>query len=244
MTIWFIFSIVKRRNDLADIAWGLGFVLVAWFSFFSAEQAFSWRSILLSVMISVWGFRLSLHIYKRNKNKAEDSRYLKWRETWGEYFYIRSYFQVFLLQGLFVFLISLPVIYVQSITSTKLNFFDLLGFIIWVTGFIFEAVSDQQLKEFLSSPENKGQIMQDGLWRYSRHPNYFGEVVQWWGIWVVSFGVGASLITLISPILITLLILFVSGIPLLEKKYSGRADFQEYKKRTSIFIPLPPRKIC
>lgn len=238
MSLWFIIAIIKKRNDIADIAWGLGFVLMAWLSFLMA--GYSFKALLANGLVTVWGLRLALHIYRRNQNKPEDSRYLEWRKTWKN-FYLRSYLQVFLLQGIFLFLISLPVMFINHSVSNSFGILEFVGFIVWGVGFYFESVGDSQLKQFISNPSNKGKIMNQGLWRYSRHPNYFGEVTQWWGIFIIALSIPFGLITIISPITITTLILFISGIPLLEKKYSGRKDFEEYKKHTSIFIPLPQK---
>lgn len=239
VTLWFFVSLVKRRNDVADIAWGLGFVLMAWLSFYIS--GFSFKGLLVNSLVTIWGIRLSIHIYNRNKNKPEDPRYLKWRKAWKN-FYLRSYFQVFILQGVFLFLISLPVLFANSSVSNSFGILEIVGLLVWSFGFYFEVVGDKQLKEFISDPANKGRLMDKGLWKYSRHPNYFGEVTQWWGIFIIALSIPGSLFTIIGPVTITVLILFISGIPLLEKKYTGRSDYEEYKKRTSIFIPLPPRR--
>ncbi len=240
MSLWFVVSVLKKRNDVADIAWGLGFVLVSWVSFLVAEN-FSLRAYLVNFVVSIWGFRLAWHIYGRNKGKKEDYRYLAWREQWGTWFYFRSYLQVFLLQGLLLFLITLPVLFINKYAGPTLNFLDLLGLLVWLIGFLLEATGDWQLANFLKNPLNKGKLMQSGLWRYSRHPNYFGEVLQWWGIWLVAINVPLAALSLLGPITITLLILKVSGIPLLEEKMASHPDFAAYKNRTSIFVPLPPR---
>jgi len=239
MTFWFIISVIKKRNDVADIAWGLGFVLIAWLSLFLSD--FSLKALLVNILVTIWGLRLTLHIYTRNKEKPEDSRYQEWRKTWKN-FYLRSYIQIFLLQGVFLFLISLPVIYINYSVSDNFGIFEIIGFLVWGLGFYFESVGDRQLKEFIGNPENKGKIMDKGLWQYSRHPNYFGEVTQWWGIFIIALLLPGSFFTIIGPLTITTLILFVSGVPLLEKKYAGRPDFEKYKKHTSIFLPMPPKK--
>lgn len=240
MTLWFIVSVIKKRNDVADIAWGLGFLLLAWFSFYLS--GYSFKGLLVDGLVTVWGLRLAWHIYNRNKNKPEDPRYLEWRKTWKN-FYFRSFLQVFMLQGIFLFIISLPVIYINHSVSRGFGILDIIGLLVWGVGFYFESTGDGQLKEFISNPNNKGKLMDRGLWKYSRHPNYFGEVTQWWGIFLIALSIPGSIFTIFGPLTITILILFVSGIPLLENKYAGRPDFEEYKKRTSVFIPLPPRKI-
>lgn len=239
MTIWFIISIIIKRNDVADLAWGIGFILVAWFSFLLFGS--SSKALLANSLVTIWGIRLATHIYKRIKSKPEDARYKAWRDTWKK-FYLRSYLQIYLLQGLFMFLISIPIVFINN-TSGDIVLTDFLGLFIWIFGFYFESTADRELSEFVKNPDNKGKLMDKGLWRYSRHPNYFGEVVQWWGIFIMALSIRFGYLTILGPLTITVLILFVSGIPLLEKKYSSRPDFEEYKKRTSIFIPLPPRNL-
>jgi steroid 5-alpha reductase family enzyme len=238
MTVWFMVSVIKNRNDVADIAWGLGFVLMAWVSFYIS--GFSVKAVLVNSLVTVWGLRLAWHIYRRNAGKPEDYRYLAWRKDWGKWFYVRSYLQVYILQGLFLFLIIQPVLFINKNTGT-IGVSDAFGVLVWVIGFYFESVGDKQLKEFVSNPVNKGKIMDKGLWKYTRHPNYFGEVTQWWGMFFIALFIPGALFTITGPLTITCLILFVSGVPLLEKKYTGRPDFEEYKKRTSMFFPLPPR---
>lgn len=240
MNFWFLISLFKKRNDLADEAWGLGFVILAWLSYLITGDL-NLPALLVNILVSTWGFRLFLHIYKRHQGKPEDSRYLIWRKDWGKWFVLRSYLQIYLLQGLMLFLVSIPVLIINRKPENFLNVLSFIGFAIWLIGFFFESVGDSQLSTFIKNPENKGKLMQEGLWKYTRHPNYFGEVTQWWGIWLIVFSVSNSIVGIIGPITITILILFVSGVPLLEKKYAGRADFEEYKKRTSIFIPLPPK---
>lgn len=236
MSSWFLLSVLKKRNDLADIAWGLGFFLLSWISFFLG-QIQGLRGLLACFLVTIWGLRLAWHIHSRNKNKSEDYRYAKWREDWGKWFYLRSYLQVYMLQGVFLFLIVFPVLLINKSLDTSLNFLDIVALVVWLIGFIFESVGDYQLKRFIKNPNNRGQLMQSGLWRYTRHPNYFGEVVQWWGIWLLALSVTNGLFSIIGPITITILILKVSGIPLLEEKMREKPQFAEYARRTSIFIP-------
>lgn len=242
MSGWFLLSIIKKRNDVADVAWGVGFVLVAWISLF-IYGAYGIANVIVALLVTLWGARLALHIALRHRGKLEDYRYSKWREQW-RFFYTRSYFQVFMLQGALLLLVSAPV-WVLNMESVSLSPLILLGLFVWGVGFFFEVVGDLQLRRFLAQPQNKGKLMQSGLWKYSRHPNYFGEITCWWGLWlVVLFSVPISwgLFALIGPLTITILILKVSGVPLLEEKMKSHPDFAEYKRKTSILIPLPPRR--
>ena len=240
MSLWFVVSLLKKRNDVADVAWGLGFVLMTWASFILFDDSGT-RGILVGVLVSIWGLRLAWHIHTRNKGKAEDYRYLAWRKEWGKWFYIRSYFQVYLLQGAFLFLIVSPVLIINKNVGASIGLLDFLGVAVWLLGFYFEAAGDAQLSRFIKDPANKGKLMQDGLWAYTRHPNYFGEVAQWWGIWLLALSTPSGWLGIVGPITITFLILKVSGIPMLEKKMAENPEFENYKKRVSMFLPLPPR---
>ncbi len=239
--LWFLISLIKKRNDVADVAWGLGFVLMAWVSFILSEEQ-STRGFLVGILVSIWGLRLAWYIHKRNKKKKEDYRYFAWRQEWGKWVYLRSYFQVYLLQGFFLFIIFTPVLLVHRSHKIGIGLLDILGIGVWFFGFCFEAIGDIQLAKFIQNPVNKGRLMQGGLWGYTRHPNYFGEAVQWWGLWLIALSVPNGALGIIGPITITFLLLKVSGIPMLEKKMSLNPDFIEYKKRVSVFIPMFPKR--
>lgn len=240
MTAWFGISVWKKRNDVADIAWGLGFILLSWTAFLNSSTQTT-RGAIVAVLVTIWGLRLASHIYKRNKGKTEDSRYLKWRETWGRWFYLRSYLQVYILQGIFLFIISLPIIQVNLKTNVHFGLLDIIGVLVWLFGFVFESVADRELAKFIGDPNNKGKILQTGLWKYSRHPNYFGEVLSWWGIWLMSVSVAGGVYTIFGPITITVLILFVSGVPLLEERMKSREGYLEYVRKTNKFFPWRPK---
>jgi len=240
MSFWFGAAIFFKRNDVADVAWGLGFLVCALYAYLFLGDTFG-QSLLVLFLIAMWAFRLSLHIFIRNKGKKEDSRYQKWREDWGKYFLIRTYFQVFILQGVLMLVVVMPAV-VSIIFGGKITAIDLIGLAVWIIGFFFETVGDYQLSQFVKNPENKGKILRSGLWKYTRHPNYFGEVAMWWGIWIIAISAPLPYLTIIGPLAITFLIIFVSGIPLLENKKKGNPDFEDYKKRTSIFFPLPQKK--
>lgn len=238
MNLWYIVSLLKKRNDVADVAWGLGFVLMAWVSYFLSGDS-STRGLLVCALVSLWGFRLAWHIHARNAGKTEDYRYLAWRNEWGKWFYLRSYLQVYLLQGTLLFLVVSPVLLINRHMGAEFGVLDMIGGVIWLGGFLFEVVGDAQLAQFIQNPENKGKLMQSGLWAYTRHPNYFGEVTQWWGVWLIALSVPNGWLGIVGPLTIAFLILKVSGIPLLEKKMAENPEFAEYQRKTSMFFPLP-----
>lgn len=236
MNILFLLALYKKDNSIADTGWGIGFIGITLYTFF-IYSSYTQRQILATILILTWGMRLATHIYMRNKGKGEDPRYQQWRHYWGNRFIIMSYLQVFMAQGLGMLMIATPVIVINSSRESNLGFFDLLGFVIWFIGFFFETVADYQLYAFLQDPENRGRIMKKGLWQNSRHPNYFGEILIWWGMFVIACNVSYGWVTIISPLTISYLLLFVSGIPLAEKQLAGLKEFAEYEKKTSIFIP-------
>ena len=240
MTLWFAISLIEKRNDVADVAWGLGFVLLAWTSFFLAG-GWETRSLLVNILVIAWGLRLAWHIHARHRGKPEDYRYLAWRHEWGRWFYPRSYLQVYLLQGAFLFVIALPVLMINRSAAGTIGVLDVSAVCVWLFGFVFESVGDAELARFAKDPLNRGKIIQTGLWRYTRHPNYFGEIVQWWGIWLVALGIRGGWFAMIGPLTITFLILKVSGIPMLEKKLAENPAFADYKRRTSVLLPWFPR---
>jgi len=241
MTSFYILSIFIRRADIVDIGWGLGFIMVAWL-IFSLNYSGNISAGIIPLCVTVWWIRLSSHIFQRNRGNPEDYRYAEWRRDWGKTFWIRSYFQIFLLQGLLLFLVSLPLIFTGSITSPYSSIFMVLGFVIWCIGFSFEIIWDAQLAAFKKNPDNKGKLLESGLWKYTRHPNYFWEVTLWWWIWVMSLAFAPHWWTIIWPCTISFLIYFVSGIPLLEKKLMKHPEFPQYSKRVSKFVPFFPKK--
>ncbi len=243
MTLVFFVALLKRDNGIVDIGWGIGFILVSFYAFLQTAPYFT--DLIVTILVFIWGLRLSYNIFLRNWDKEEDFRYKNWRESWGKIFILRSYFQIFIFQGIMMFLIVSPVLYINIAAETN-TLFLILGTLVWLIGFLFETVGDEQLRQFKANPENKGKVMQYGLWKYTRHPNYFGEAVMWWGIWIITFGVFYSDVVqpwyfLVSPVLITFLLRFVSGVPLLEKKMMEREEFVEYAKKTNPFVPWFPK---
>lgn len=249
MTMLFFIALIKKDNSIADIGYGVAFIVVSYAClFFGANPigyTLSFVEFLLFLLVTIWGTRLALRIYLKNKGKPEDFRYAKWRAEW-KFFYLRSYLQVFMLQGIIVYLISLPILLVTNMSGVDNTNILLLsaGTCIWLIGFFFETFGDHQLDKFLKSPESRGHLMTTGLWRYTRHPNYFGESTMWWGIFLIAFSTGHDLwiFALISPILITTLLLKVSGIPLLEAKMSQHSEWPEYASKTNAFLPWFQKK--
>ena len=241
MSSIFLLAWIKKDNSLVDIAWGIGFIVVAISTFF-LEAGSDPRHILVTALIVLWGTRLATHIAIRNKGRGEDFRYAQWRKNWGKGFLIRSFFQIYMLQGFLLLIIAYPVMLINHSKEAGIVFLDVLGLIIWLIGFLFEALGDYQLSKFKQKTENKGKIMAQGLWKYTRHPNYFGEIVMWWGIFLMALSVKSGWTAVVSPLLITFLLLRVSGITMLEKKYVGNKEFEEYARRTSAFFPWFPKK--
>lgn len=241
VSLLFVLSLLVKRNDIADIAWGAGIFIVGVVNHLFYGTNAVLQIILLLVLI--WAVRLALRIHLRNRGKGEDFRYKAWRDSWGKWFYLRSYLQVYLLQGTLMIVVGYGMIHVSAFgESATLGALGVLGIAVWTIGFFFEAVGDYQLDKFIKNPDNKGRILQTGLWRYTRHPNYFGEVTMWWGIWLLVATLPYGWVALISPLAITFLILKVSGIPMLEKKYEGNEAFQAYKRKTNAFFPGSPTK--
>lgn len=242
MTILWLISLLLKNSSIVDIFWGTGFVILAWVYFALTPDGFLTRKLILAILTSVWGLRLSLYILWRNKGKPEDFRYQKWREENGKRWWWWSFFQVFLLQGLLMWIISMPLLAAQTRPSPdRLTVFDILGIGFWAIGFFFEAAGDLQLARFKADPANKGKVMDRGVWRYTRHPNYFGDAAQWWGYYLIAAAAGGWW-TLFSPALMTTLLMRVSGVTLLEKTLETRPGYKEYAESTSAFIPWFPRR--
>jgi len=234
-TAWFVVSLVARRNDVADVAWGLGYFLICLYLVGTRETTVV--SIMVHSLTAIWALRLSGHIFWRNRGKTEDFRYGQWRKEWGRWFYLRSYLQVYLLQGFLMLVIATPLLIAGTYGSDETGIFTFLGAGIWGIGFFFQAVGDYQLMQFLKTRKDKEGVLQTGLWRYSRHPNYFGEILIWWGLYLVVLPLENGWYAIISPIAITYLLVFVSGVPLLEQRYRDNPAYQAYKKRTGMVFP-------
>ncbi len=226
--------------NTVDAAWGSGFALVAWLV---AIQQPSARSLLIAVLVSVWAARITNHLVRRVFSSGEDPRYAELSAKWQGNFWLRAYVTIFLLQGVLVVLISLPVtVAAGGAQLDNLGWLSVLGAAIWAVGFGIEAAADRQLRDFIANKPPKGAVMDQGLWKYSRHPNYFGEMVQWWAIGLIALQVSYGWIGLLGPLTLTYLLLFVSGIPMIENRKKNDPPYRRYMQRTSMLIPLPPRK--
>jgi len=241
-TLTFIWAQIQKNNGLVDIAWGLGFVITSGMSFL-VGRPLAPVPLVMSLCVAIWGIRLTWHLARRNIGKPEDFRYKNMRNTWKpSTFYIRMFVQIYIVQLVLNYVINLTTIVTNLEDQITWGVFASFGLAVWMIGFAFEAIGDMQLKRFRSRADNRGKLMTSGLWKYSRHPNYFGEATQWWGLYFMAVSGGRYYWLIISPLLITLFLLYVSGVPLLEKKYSGRADWEEYKNKTSKFFPWFPGK--
>ncbi len=252
-TTGFIIAQLKRDNSFADVLWGAGFVVLS-IVLLTVRTIDPNREVFYSqlwtvFLVTVWGVRLTWMIGKRNLKTGEDYRYRQMREKWQGSVRVNAFFKVFMLQGFFQYIIALPIIFIFAYpvadATTKSAIGIAVGVGVWLTGFLIEAIADMELATFKRKPEMKGRILKTGLWRYSRHPNYFGEALLWWGLFIlVAFNsqFPLSLISIIGPITITVLVRYISGVPLLEKRMMQKEEYRDYASRTSIFIPLPPRK--
>jgi len=236
----FAAALLIKNNAIVDVAWGLGFICVA-FVTLCLNGRMTPRKGLVTALVLIWGIRLAIHVALRNGGKPEDFRYAKWRKQWGKWFVPRSYLQIYLLQGILLLIISSPLILVNRSQSTGMTLLDIIGVFIWCLGFFFESVSDYQLVRFKGNPAHKGLIMTRGLWKFSRHPNYFGEALLWWGVFIIALSVEYGWIAIVSPLLITFLLLRVSGVTMLEKKYAGNKEYAAYAQKTSAFVPWIPK---
>lgn len=242
-TVWLL-SLVLRNASIIDIFWGPGFVLLAIVYALLSEDGYSGRQLLVVALTAIWGLRLGGYILWRNAGHGEDYRYQKMRENAGSAFWWRSLFTVFLLQGVILWIVAWPLLVaVHSDEPDNLTIADIIGAAVWLVGFLFEAVSDLQLARFKADPANRGKVMDRGLWRYSRHPNYFGNAALWWGLFIIAAGTPWGIATVFSPLLMTFLLTRVSGVALLERTIKKRRpEYEDYERRTSAFIPLPPKR--
>ncbi|MBM3994997.1 MAG: DUF1295 domain-containing protein [Planctomycetes bacterium] len=238
MTVLWGVSLVLRDVSIVDVFWGLGFVVIASLCFFLTEEI-TVRKTLLLLLTSIWGLRLSIYLALRKFGTPEDYRYQAMRAWIGHQFWLVSLFLVFGLQGILMNIVALPVVMGQLDTS-PIGFWAVLGVALWTVGLVFEAVGDYQLALFKADVNNRGKVLDQGLWRYTRHPNYFGDFLVWWGIFFAAQGQG-SWWTVIGPLVMSFLLIRVSGVALLERSLkNSKEGYEDYMARTSAFIPWPP----
>jgi steroid 5-alpha reductase family enzyme len=243
VTLLWIWSVLIKNVSIVDIFWGFGFVVVNTFYVFMSGELNA-RKILILSLVSIWGLRLAMYLAYRNIGKGEDFRYQEFRKNYGpKRYWWFSYFQTFLLQGALIMIISVPFLGVSSSTSSgNLNVLDYIGILVWLIGFTFEAGGDFQLARFKSNIKNKGKVLNTGFWKYTRHPNYFGDSAVWWAYAIFSIAAG-SYWQIIGAVIMTLLIIKVSGESLLEKTLKEtKPQYREYIKKTNSFFPWFPKK--
>lgn len=241
MIVTWLVSVARRDASIVDIVWGLGFVVVAW-AVFATTDGNQTRRILLVAMTMIWGLRLATHLFVRNRGKGEDHRYQAMRRRYGERFAVVSLYLVFGLQGVLMWIVSLPLQLGQTREAPDIGLIAAIGIAVWALGMYFEAVGDWQLARFKRDPANAGKVMDRGLWRYTRHPNYFGDACVWWGIALVAAETGIGAIGLVGALVMTVLLRRVSGVTLLERSLvKRRPGYEDYVERTSPFLPRRPR---
>jgi len=236
----FAAGVRRRRHDGVDVVWGLGFVLIGVVTAVLADGP-AWRRVLVTALVAVWGLRLAWHIHRRNRGKPEDRRYVAMLARAPGNPNVYALYSVYLLQGAVMWVVSLPVQYAQYGGGTWVVV--PFGVALWLVGFVFEAVGDAQLARFTADSANRGKVLETGLWRYTRHPNYFGDACVWWGFFVLACHDWPGLVTAVGPAAIMFLLTRVTGKPLLEKSiHARRPGYAEYVARTSGFFPRPPKK--
>lgn len=243
MIAMWLLSLALKNASIVDIGWGLGFVIVAW-AVRSRIDGDADRQRLLVAMTTLWGLRLAVYLYARNHGKGEDFRYRAMRKHWGPRFPLISLGTVFIVQGALMWIVSLPVQLGQVQVEPELGALAWIGIAVWAVGFFFEVIGDAQLARFKQDPANAGKVMNKGLWRYTRHPNYFGDACVWWGIALVAAETTVGRWGLVGAATMTFLLRRVSGVTLLEKSLvKRRAGYEQYVAQTSPFIPRPPKRV-
>ena len=241
-TLWIV-SLILRNSSIVDIFWGTGFVVTAWIYFYLTPDGFVTRKLLVASLATLWGLRLSIYILIRNWGHGEDFRYQIWRQESGKNWWWFSFFKVFALQGFLMWVISIALLVAQfNPLPARLIWLDYFGLLVWAIGFYFEAVGDWPLRRFKANPDNQGKLLNTGVWGYTRHPNYFGDAAQWWCFYLIAAAAGGFW-SVFSPIIMTLLLLNVSGVSMLEKTLkTTKPGYQVYVETTNAFIPWFQKK--
>jgi steroid 5-alpha reductase family enzyme len=238
-TIVWAVSLRLENSSIADVAWGPGILVIGLTYYFTSDGAPP-RARLTLVLLAVWAIRLAVHIGMRQRLHGEDARYVKWRDQYEDSWWWISYFKVFLLQAVIAWVVSLPIYFaVVSLAPASLTVLDYAGATLFIAGLVFESVGDEQLRRFRADRNNRGKVLDTGLWRYTRHPNYFGEAVLWWGFGVIGVATG-GIPGLLGPALLTYLLLYVSGVALLESTLVEKQGYSHYAGKTPALLPLPP----
>ncbi len=243
VSLLWIWSVIIKNVSIVDLFWGFSFVILTGFYVFMSGELNA-RKILILILVGIWGLRLAIYLAIRNIGKGEDFRYQQFRRSYGtERYWWFSYFQTFLLQGILIMIVSLPLLGISmSKQSGNLNLLDYFGILIWLIGFTFEAGGDSQLSRFKKNPQNKGKVLNKGFWKYTRHPNYFGDSAVWWAYALFSIAAG-SYWQIIGSVVMTLLIIKISGVALLEKSlHKSKPQYHEYIQKTNSFFPWFPKK--
>lgn len=238
LVIMFLITHIKKDMYIGNLTWQGGVLLLTLYSFCAQiPWAVTTRKILMSSLIFLWAISRSIYLYLRYQKRADPS-FLKWQESWGRLHFLATFVWVVILQGTLMLVMSFPSVMVnQSDTGYQLNQLDIIGLIIWLVGFSFQTVGDYQLYRFLKNPNNSEKIMDQGLWKYSRHPDFLGEIAMWWGIYMITLSCFDGFWTIIAPLTITILLRFVTGIPCAERIFKNNPDYEAYKKRTNMLIP-------
>ncbi len=237
---WLI-SLPLRDASIMDVFWGLAFVVAAWTGLI-VTGGVGFRSWLLASLTTIWGLRLAGYLAWRKWGQPEDHRYAALRRQYGERFWLVSLVVVFSLQAVILWVVALPLA-AGTLGRSELNWLDGVGMMLWLIGLTFESVGDFQLASFKTNPSSRGQVCDRGLWHYTRHPNYFGDFLVWWGIYLIAVAGGSAWWIIFSPLLMSLLLLRISGVGLLEKSLVQRTTgYRDYISRTSAFFPWPPRR--
>lgn len=240
MTALWLISLRIRNASIVDVFWGLGFVLVSWTTVLLTDTTAMRRWVIVATA-TFWGTRLAAYLAWRNLGKPEDYRYGAMRDKYGDRFAWVSALLVFGLQGMLMWIVSWPLQFGQQ-SAAALNWLDVLGVVLWTVGWLFETVGDWQLARFKRQSQHAGQVMDRGLWRYTRHPNYFGDFLVWWGFYLMAVASQAPWWTIVSPLVMSVLLMRVSGVTLLERNLqTRRPQYADYMRRTSAFFPWPPR---
>lgn len=238
-----VFLIAQRMKDnsIVDIAWGFGFVIAAWVSLLYTQE-FTIRQLVVVTLVTLWGVRLGAFLWYRSIGRGEDFRYANFRKNWGKNAVMIAFFRVFMLQGAFMLILAYPILLVHASDGPGVDVFMILGALIWLVGFFFQVAGDAQLQRFKKHKTHEEQILNTGVWRYTRHPNYFGEATMWWGIFIIVLPVELGWTAVFSALFINFLLLRVSGVPFLDERFKDNQNYQQYKKETNNFIPWFPKK--